>query len=280
MADVIRMMSWNIGRRSDAWQTLLDSNIDLGLLQEALPPPLALAKHIEVDPAPWNTAGSSSNRPWRAAVAKFSDRVQMHPWPLASITEASSAELAVSRSGTLAVADVTLPETGEVLTLASMYGAWEKPLAAFGSSWIYADASVHRLISDLSVLIGRQRGHKIIAAGDLNVLRGYGEGGSQYWKARYDTIFSRMEALGLPLVGPYAPEGGRPPDPWPSELPRISTTVPTFRTAAARPETASRQLDFVFASKSLKHRLRTYALNAAEEWGPSDHCRILIELRE
>jgi hypothetical protein len=42
------------------------------------------------------------------------------------------------------------------------------------SSWIHADASVHRLISDLSVLIGRQRGHKIIVAGDLNVLYGYG----------------------------------------------------------------------------------------------------------
>ena len=132
-------------------------------------------------------------------------------------------------------------------------------------SWIYADASVHRLISDLSVLIGRQRGHKIIVTGDLNVLYGYGEGESRYWKARYDTVFSRMEALGLPLVGPSLPEGGRPPDPWPSELPPGSKTVPTFRTAAARPETATRQLDFVFASDSLTDRLRVRALNAPEE---------------
>lgn len=149
------------------------------------------------------------------------------------------------------------------------------------SSWIYADASVHRLISDLSVLIGRQRGHRIIVAGDLNVLYGYGEGGSQYCKARYDTVFSRMEeALGLPPVGPSLPEGGRPPDPWPSELPPSSTTVPTFRRAAARPETASRQLGFVFASDSLKDRLHVRALNTPQGWGPSDHCRVLIELRE
>lgn len=60
----------------------------------------------------------------------------------------------------------------------------------------------------------------------FNVLYGYGEGGSQYWKACYDTVFSRMEALGLPLVGPYAPEGGRLPDPWSSELPCNSTTIP------------------------------------------------------
>jgi hypothetical protein len=56
------------------------------------------------------------------------------------------------------------------------------------------------------------------------VLLGYGEGGSPYRKARYDTVFARMEALGLPLVGPSAPEGGVPPDRWPSELPTGSTT--------------------------------------------------------
>lgn len=274
-------MSWNINGRSDAWQSLLDSGVDVGLLQEAQRPSPELERQIEVDPAPWNTAGYSRKRPWRAVVARFSDRVQVRPRPLASIADANPEEqLAVSRQGTLAVAEVTLPSTREVVTVASMYGAWEKSLISAGASWIYADASVHRLISDLSALIGRQRGHKIIAAGDLNLLYGYGEGGSQYWKARYSTVFSRMEALGLPLVGPYAPEGGRPPDPWPSELPPESTTVPTFRTAVARPETATRQLDFVFASDSLRDRLRVRALNNAEEWGKSDHCRVLIELSE
>lgn len=232
MGSVVKILSWNIGRRADAWQHLLDSDVDVGLLQEAKPPPLELAKHIEVDPATWYTAGSSANRPWRTAVANLSDRVQLQPWLLAPITDASLGQLAVSRPGTLAVADMTLPSTGEVVTLVSVYGAWENPIPSVGSSWIYADASVHRLISDLSVLIGRQRGHKIIVAGDLNVLYGYGEGGSRYWRVRYDTIFSRMEALGLPLVGPSLPEGGRPPVPWPSELPPSSTTVPTFRTSA------------------------------------------------
>lgn len=280
MAGVVRIVSWNIGSRSAAWQTLLDSDVDLGLLQEAKPPPLALARRVEVDPAPWTTAGSSSGRPWRATVARFSDRVRIRPWQLASIADARPGDLAASRPGTLAVADAMLASTGEVVTLASMYGAWESPMGSVGSSWIYADASVHRLISDLSALVGRQRGHKIIVAGDLNVLRGYGEGKSPYWKARYDTVFDRMEALGLPFVGPRAPEGGRTPEPWPSELPQDSKTVPTFRTSVARPETGTRQLDFVFASDSLKHRLRVRALNAPEEWGPSDHCRILIELSE
>jgi hypothetical protein len=117
--------------------------------------------------------------------------------------------LAVSRPGTLAVAHITLPSTEEVVTLASIYSAWINPLTSVRSSLIYADALVRRLISDLSVLIGRQRGYKIIVACDLNVFYGYGEGGSRYWKAHYDTVFSRMEALGLPLVGPYSPENGQ-----------------------------------------------------------------------
>ena len=47
-----------------------------------------------------------------------------------------------------------------------------------------------------------------------------------------------------------------------------------------RPETATRQLDYVFASKELAGPLKVRALNAPEEWGPSDHCRIEIEFAE
>jgi hypothetical protein len=48
-----------------------------------------------------------------------------------------------------------------------------------------------------------------------------------YWKARYDTVFERAEALGLRFVGPQYPNG-RQADPWPVELPRDSLCVPTF----------------------------------------------------
>ncbi len=40
--------------------------------------------------------------------------------------------------------------------------------------------------------------------------------------------------------------------PWPDELPPDSKNVPTFRTRINQPETATRQLDFVFASEALK----------------------------
>jgi endonuclease/exonuclease/phosphatase family metal-dependent hydrolase len=258
---------------------LVNSDVDVALLQEAKLPPPELTSLIEIDqPPPWYTAGIGNSRSWRAAIARLSERVTMRAHKLGPMGSAQLDELAVSLIGTLAVADVVVGTTGEVITVVSMYGAWETPAKDTASQWMYADASVHRLISDLSALIGHQRNHKIIAAGDLNILYGYGERGSAYWKARYDTIFTRMAALGLPFVGPQAPEGGDQANPWPDELPQESKNVPTFRTRSLEPETATRQLDFVFASASLRDRLRVRAMNRPNEWGPSDHCRLLIQL--
>jgi len=61
-------------------------------------------------------------------------------------------------------------------------------------------------------------------------------------------------------------------------LPEDSLNVPTFYTNRQTPATASRQLDFVFASESIADRISVKALNSVEEWGPSDHCRVMIEL--
>lgn len=266
--------SWNICRSTEAWRRLADSDGDVALVQEAVAPPSDL--DIEVDDAPWSTAGAGLERPWRAAIGRLSDRVSIHARPSLPIPQAEMGQLVSCRAGTMAVADVQVPG-GEPITLVSMYAAWEKPAAETGSAWIVADASAHRLISDLSLLVGRQNGHRIIAAGDLNLLYGYGENGSSYWARRYMTVFDRMEAIGLRFVGPQSPNGAQA-EPWPVELPPNSKNVPTFRTRRAAPATATRQLDFVFASDSIAARVDATALNRPEEWGPSDHCRIRIEV--
>lgn len=267
--------SWNICRSAEAWRELARSDGDLGLVQEAVAPPAEL--DVEVDDASWSTAGAGLDRPWRTAVARLSNRVSMRARPCRSIPEAEMGQLVSCRAGTMAVADVDVPGE-EPITFVSMYAAWEEPAAETGSAWIVADASAHRLISDLSLLIGRQSGHRIIAAGDLNLLYGYGEHGSAYWARRYMTVFDRMEALGMRFCGPQSPQGAQA-DPWPAELPRDSKNVPTFRTRRSDPSTATRQLDFVFASESLASRVDVAALNGADEWGPSDHCRIRIEVK-
>ncbi len=273
-----RIVSWNIAHRIEPWRVLADSGVDAALLQEAQCPPPDVRDMVEIDTAEWRTEGATIERPWRTAVVGLSDQVRIRHRSLAPLTTALRHEMAVSLPGALAVADMEIVETGEIITLASLYGLWETPVVQAESNWIYADASVHRLVSDLSALIGRQRGHKLIAAGDLNVLHGHGERGSPYWKARYDTIFARMEALGLRFVGPQAPDGGIQAEPWPAELPPDSRNIPTYRTRQKLPETGTRQLDFVFASAGIYDRVSARALNAPEDWGPSDHCRVLIEV--
>ncbi|MBI2898104.1 MAG: hypothetical protein HYY06_31415 [Deltaproteobacteria bacterium] len=254
---MLRLVSWNIRRTAEAWRELVrDVDLDIALLQEALPPPPDVA--VETAPSgseSWCTAGG--RRSFCAAVAKFGTRTRFTPITSRPMTEADDRDLAVSRQGSIAAADVEFAN-GEHVTVASLYAAWERPREGH---WIYADASAHRLVSDLSVFVGSQRDHRIIAAGDLNILMGHGENGSPYWRDRYLSIFSRMAAIGLPFAGPQHPNGIQA-DPWPSELPSDSKNVPTFRVRQSEPATATRQLDFVFASAELHHRLRVRALNS------------------
>jgi exonuclease III len=197
--------------------------------------------------------------------------------PLATVTleaAASYDDWIVSRGGSIAAADVVTG--GEIaFTAVSVYAAWEKA-GARGRG--YADGSAHRILSDLSALMVRPD-HRLVVAGDWNVLRGYGESGDGYWKARYDTVFERAEALGLRFVGPQYPHG-RQADLWPDELPRDSRCVPTFHHSRQNPASATRQLDFVFASTSIADRIEVRALNMPEEWGPSDHCRVVINVHQ
>jgi len=142
---------------------------------------------------------------------------------------------------------------------------------------MYADASAHRLLSDLSGLISTRKNQRIVAAGDFNILRGYGEHGDGFWQGRYETVFDRAEAMGLICVGPQTPQG-RQAQPWPDELPVGSVNVPTYHSTHQVPATAARQLDFVFASESIADRVSARALNEIAEWGTSDHCQIEIDV--
>ena len=60
----MKLLTWNIAHRAEAWRFLLDSDADLAMLQEASTPPEDVRKKIEVDPAPWQTTGAGMHRPW------------------------------------------------------------------------------------------------------------------------------------------------------------------------------------------------------------------------
>ena len=274
----MKLICWNMAHRPNLWQEVLSSEADVALLQEACAPPPSVAERIGTDGTLWRTTGAGSTRQWRAAIIPLSGAIGFEPYVTRAICDAASGELPVSCEGTLAAAKVEERGSGEIFTLVSMYAMWERPHASAEGDWIYADGSAHRLISDLSAFIGRQRRHRIIAAGDLNILYGHGEHGSEYWSRRYQTVFDRFAALGLRFVGPQAPNG-RQADPWPDELPPSSRNVPTYHTTRQTPQSATRQLDFVFASEDIADRVMVRALNLPDEWGGSDHCRLAIDVQ-
>ena len=99
--------------------------------------------------------------------------------------------------------------------------------------------------------------------------------------ARCRGVWSRMEeALGFVYLGPQAPNGGRRALALPKDWPADSKMVPTHHSSRSSPADAWLQLDHVFASRGFDEAIHTRALNGIEEWGPSDHARLLIEVRE
>ena len=270
---------------ADSWEWLLSTGADLALLQEAKRPAVNV-EAVEADPGGQMLSELDTDQ-WiidgyirpsgRAAVVKLSDRVSVkwHKWHSFATREAG--RFRVSRPGTIAAAQIS-PSTKNAFdpfVVVSMYAVWENYHGSTKGNKCFADASAHRLISDLSVFLYPSTRHRVIAAGDLNILHGYGESGSDYWAARYSSVFSRMDALGLSFVGPQYPNGRRAYSRSDEdELPNESQNVPTYCDGGC----AKRQLDFVFASKSMADSVRVCALNEPDQWGPSDHCRIEINV--
>jgi len=289
---MIKVVSWNINENkkskrtnSEPWRELdqmaAKGDVDLALLQEV----------------PDKLIDRNSGMPWNfdlydrwSLVVKLSDRVKVERFKqVPPVSDLGENSIGVSGIGTIDVAKVTPIDgdrEGAPFIAISMYGRWLKPHPSTKSGWSvgYSDASAHRIISDLSAFIGHENSsrHRILAAGDLNILYGYGEKGDKYatgryWKKRYWNVFKRMEALGLEFLGPQYPNG-RQADPWPDELPCESKNVPTYFHSRQSPKTATRQLDYAFASHGFHESVKVRALNEVNNWGSSDHCRLLIEI--
>ena len=91
------------------------------------------------------------------------------------------------------------------------------------------------------------------------------------------SIWDRMGALGLEFMGPQYPNG-RQAAPVPDFMPSDTTSVVTFRRPGQALADVDQQLDYVFASRGFHESITARALNSVEEWGASDHCRLLIEV--
>ena len=302
----ITVVSWNIAKRHEPWRQLIQMDADIALLQEAAPPDDLVRLQDATPPSPEDSGlldigprqawdSHSWNSDWwhgrsRALfdrwpmVVKLSDRVKVEWFNQVSPTGwIEQDEIAASGIGTITAARVT-PHDGltEPFIAVSMYGRWIGTHPSVKTAWSfgYADSSVHRIISDLSAFIGHEnpQTHRILAAGDLNIAHGYGDGGDPHWEARYRSVFERMTAIGLEFMGPQAPNGRQAVTPAMGE-PADSRNVVTYYLPGKNPETASNnQLDYVFASRGFHESVKVRAMNGIKEWGASDHCRLLIEI--
>ena len=272
-----KVVSWNIARRREPWRQLLRMDADVALLQEAGRIPEDVTESIEVGGGPWNS-DSYDRFP---KIARLSDRVSVEWFKPADRTrETGSGDFTVSDIGTIAAARI-IPSESPPFIVFSMYARWERPHPSTGSKWFvgYSDGSAHRIISDLSTFIGSDDPgtHRILAAGDLNQIHGATDDNRYALPALDRSVMDRMDALGLEFLGPQYPAGRRA-DPTPQGLPPDTRNVPTWHSNVDNPATAQIQLDYVFASRGFHRDVSVRAMNSVEEWGASDHCRLLIEV--
>ncbi len=288
-----RIICWNIAKRNEPWRQLVSmKSVDAALLQETGQPPSEVAGQVWLGPREhydsyvWNSQRYQGPRKklherW-PMVVRLSDRVHVE-WfkQVGPISNVAEDEIAVSGIGTLAAARVVpLDSATQPFVVISMYARWMKPHLSTGSKWRVGapDASAHRIISDLSAFVGDTdpASHRIIAAGDLNMAYKLPPDRAQSFAERERTVFARMEALGMRLLGPQYPHG-RQAEP-PPEPPHDPRNVPTYHSSQRSPATAAHQLDYVFASRGFHESVKIRALNSVEEWGASDHCRLQIDV--
>lgn len=285
------VVSWNIAKRHQPWRQLLKMDADIALLQEAGKMPSDVAGEVDTGPVEhwdshaWNSRWFEGRFKalfdrW-SMVVKLSDRVEVEWFKQVSpISVPAENEISVSGIGTIAAARI-LPKDGEPFIAVSMYARWIMPHSLTKTTWKvgYSDGSAHRIISDLSAFIGSTdpRTHRILAAGDLNMIYGATDDDPLAFPARDRTVTDRMATLGMELLGPQYPAGRRA-HLTPQGLLCDTKNVPTYHTTRQTPATAQSQLDYVFASRGFHKSVSARALNGVGEWGPSDHCRLLIEV--
>ncbi len=277
---MIRVVSWNIDKGTAPWSCLAKmakrGEADVALLQEAGSPPDDI-RHLVCYENDIHWDRSFFDR-W-PLVVKLSNRVevewfrQVPPW-----SELGEREIGASGIGTMAAARVVpCDRPQEAFIAVSMYARWMQAHPLTGNNQrIHAEPSAHRILSDLSAFITYvdPRRHRILAAGDLNMwyrMTDYDRGLNRLDRIVWD----RFDALGLEFLGPQVPNGRPMPEP---AKPVGTKNVPTYYTRAQSPEEASGQLDYAFASRGFHEQVTVRALNGVDEWGPSDHCRLLIEV--
>lgn len=291
---MIKVVSWNIAKKHEPWRELLRMDADVALLQEAGDPPWDVVGKLDTGPQEhWDSHLWNSNwyrrHGWRyiaerwPKIVKLSNRVKVD-WFAQDGPRGHGSEstVSISGAGNIAVARVKpLNIDQQPFIVVSMYASWIMPHPSTITRYKVgaADVAAHRIISDLSTFIGDDdpSTHRVLAAGDLNMVYGWRDHEATSYSAREKTVWDRMSALGMEYLGPKTPDGRRV---CPSDYggPEDTENVRTYHTSRSSPQNAYIQLDHAFASKGFHEGIATRALNSVSEWGSSDHCRLVMEV--
>ena len=270
----MKIVCWNMAHSRKSWDALVRMpDVDVALLQEASRLPHDLCQTIDVDDRLWDDHRLWPGRHdaalgYPSVVAQLSSKVNVRFIATGPMGDAFSRAFYTSEWGTLGAAIVSPIDEDESLIVVSM--------APYSNAFTHESGSpsrrepigsLHRLISDLSRLVGRQS--RVIAAGDWAIHPGWSTYPTPTWNDRealhFQTAFDRMRALGFRKVIPKGRYGNR-------------GNVVTFQSMVETPAQAWAQADYVFATENIADRVSACALNSPDDWGPSDHCRIVIDL--
>jgi hypothetical protein len=279
---MLTVASWNMHQDLASWQhlsSLVDKQgVSVALVQEARPPGSL--------PDGWQTNPRAEERErWRIAVPRYyiddrdGSRKETRRWWASAVVStggrpvkprepvelhrAADGEFACSHPGQFAVSDVALGSGGRLIAV-SLYGIWD-PVA--GTRHKYVEATLHRAISDLSVVFQGPKADLILVAGDFNL---YTYPAGDALAERSLTVWSRLAAYGLEICGPFRP----------GDEPRLARCP--CRDSACRhvntylhgsnPKNRPYQLDYFLATPSLRERLTGCWADPDPNWmAHSDH---------
>ena len=272
----MNLISWNMHQRPGNWAVLAnlmrEHHADAAMVQEAVAPPGQLPGDLRVfaDPSqptnPWQLpVPAGCKRNFASAIAVSGDAA-IERWTPTALGKAAYGGRTISHPGQWVA--LALGEGETRIWVVSLYGIWDKTL---DTGHIFAEATLHRAISDLAPLLYATDTARVVLAGDLNVWRGYG---GKKWEPGYRSVFQRLEAYGLALAGPYA-QPGSVLDGCPCADASGCRHVRTYR-HQQRKDSTPYQLDFAF-SRGVKVA-GCSALDEERLWEHSDHCPILIEV--
>ncbi len=292
----LRIATWNMDHwkrmrddpsgqaQRDAWAYLTSLNVDVALVQEAVPPPF-------VDPSSWPVRSHPApDRPdewfmhpryrrWGSAVVVFNPQLEFEPVESAQLNGFRlPTALWVSHPGSWSAIKITKADQPPI-TLVSAYGAWDIATADGKSS--YYQTTVHRILSDLTPLLESDDGQRTVLAGDLNVgTQSNHPTDEEPYRSRPTSraLFDRFASLGLvECIG-----AGLPADRGP--LARCTCGpapdcrhVQTYR-HDNKPDGMPWQNDYFFAGSALAGALTSCVVVDDEAtWALSDHSPVVAE---